>query len=153
MCGVIIILYKIMVKQPVSKLEKIGTLIALTGCIVLVFDSNAEKAHSDEEYHEPQILKGDLIALSCSGLGAIYFLCNQKTLKHLTSNQSMLFIMMYASIIMLVFIPIIFQECEWSFNSTLGVFGWLRPSNFAYSFFVVSFYTGFGCLVSYSIAQ
>jgi hypothetical protein len=41
--GILIVMQRIIYKQRVHKLEIIGTVIALTGCVVTIFDDGAEK--------------------------------------------------------------------------------------------------------------
>ena len=41
--GIIIVVHRMILKRPVHFLEKIGTMIAVVGCIVTIMDENAEK--------------------------------------------------------------------------------------------------------------
>jgi hypothetical protein len=65
----------------------------------------------------------------------------------------MIFTMIYCILILCVSFPLFFDSYNISFDSKTGVFGWLRPENFLYSFFVISLYTGIGCLVGYSVSM
>jgi hypothetical protein len=64
----------------------------------------------------------------------------------------MIFTMGYCITIFFLFFPIFSDQFSLTFDSKTGVFGWLRPENFLYSFFAISLYSGVGNLVCYSIA-
>lgn len=43
--GILIIIYRFFAKQPLHRLEILGTIIALTGCLVTICDVDAEKVN------------------------------------------------------------------------------------------------------------
>jgi hypothetical protein len=42
-CGAVIVKFKLITRQQVEYLAKLGTIIAMAGCIIAVLDKDAEK--------------------------------------------------------------------------------------------------------------
>lgn len=67
--GAIIVLVRLILRKFVHKLELLGTLIALLGCTVILFDAHAEKMDSENQ----NIPLGDAIGIIGSVGSALYF--------------------------------------------------------------------------------
>ena len=83
LCGAFIVIYKLLRGLLVEFYEKLGTAIAIIGCIISVFDKQASKINDTEvnETFEPNnnILYGDLIAVGASCFAVIFFAFNKET--------------------------------------------------------------------------
>lgn len=94
LCGAIIVLSKIVTRKEVHLYEKVGTTIAILGCIISVFDEKAGKVnpkngegHSNgTQVQTHNIIIGDLIAFGASLFALMFFTYNKEAQKKLTSN-------------------------------------------------------------------
>lgn len=99
------------------------------------------------------IIIGDLIALAAAAFGALFFQLIKETKKNLTTNQSLIFTLIYMQIIFLVLFPQFSDEYNISFDPKYGMFGWLDSENFLYCFFVISLFVGYCNIGFYSYAM
>ena len=67
--GALIVMYRLVFRKFVHKLEVFGTGVSLIGCIVILLDAKAKKV----EEQQLSVIVGDLIALIASVSGAFYF--------------------------------------------------------------------------------
>ncbi len=67
--GILIVVYSLIKRRFVHKLEIVGTMIAVAGCGLTILDGNAKKVDTSQQ----NIPLGDVIALSSSCCTAFYF--------------------------------------------------------------------------------
>jgi hypothetical protein len=80
LCGAILVIYKMAMRQEVHQLEKIGTLIAIIGCIISIFDPKAGKVsdNPNEIDNGSDVIMGDCIAFAASLFSILFFIYNKE---------------------------------------------------------------------------
>ena len=69
--GVILVICKVVFRQPFTKLEVLGVFIAVIGCTLILLDPKAAKA--DASVGADNILFGDMLAFTSSVSTVLYF--------------------------------------------------------------------------------
>ena len=127
------------------RIEYIGSIVALVGCLITCLDISAEKG----ETYETNILLGDLLATISSVFAAIYINGSDKLKEKLSILEQGTILTFIASLVPILIFPIVFSEWQYSCDSSIGVFGWLNPSNFLYTSIVMALISGCGTFILY----
>ncbi len=69
-CAILIVGFRFLIQKPVTKMEVIGSIIAVSGCMITSFDPNAEKV-SEEDNH---ILFGNFLSFFSAVFATLYIL-------------------------------------------------------------------------------
>lgn len=70
LCAMIIVGLRFSMRKPVTKFEVIGTLVALSGCVVTTFDPSAQKTLEVDN----KIQLGNLLSFFSSVFATVYIL-------------------------------------------------------------------------------
>lgn len=127
----------------IVRLEVIGCIIAIIGCIVTSEDPSASKVDSELE----NIWYGNFLCTFSSIFAVIYLLKAAEVSTHMDLMHYLVLLNIIQVLIYIFVFPIIMPDAfDYSMDRETGLFGWFGNGNFIYCLAVVSFLNGCGTL-------
>ena len=143
--GVITLIFYIITCQKVHYLEIIGTLIVLTGAIILILDPQAKKV--GEEVN----IAASMMCVLGSIPACLYFANSRVLIPQIGLIRFLLFQNILITILFII-LAVIFDQSELLSFSDNGIFGFLRPDNMFICLFIFGFmctlFGNFGFIIS-----
>ena len=123
--GNFIILYRLLLRQPISKIEIVASIIAFAGVGIISLDEHAKKVDSKSEH----IILGNLICLSSSIFGAINLQYSQELMTCISVIHILFFQCLLVALIQMPLGFLLLKNFSLTFDPLYGYFGCLHPSN------------------------
>ena len=143
LCAIIIVIYRLATLNPVTKVEILGTSIAILGCILTSIDSKADKVDPSSS----NIELGNLLAFMSSIFATLYIVKGLEVSRKLVPLHYLIILTLITTLIFLGFVPLVARNSfYYNTDPENGLFGWITDTNFMYSFFVISLINGCGTL-------
>lgn len=149
--SLLVVTFRFVTCRPLSRFEIVGCIVAIFGCAITTWDSDASKT----DVLSNNILLGNFLSFISSLFATVYILVGQEVSLHIDPFQYFIMLNLYTSMIFVFVCPVLFSD-HFTFNTNCdtGVFGWLLPEFFVYAFFVVSLVNGVGViLMQYLVFQ
>lgn len=145
--GFMIVFYRLFCNKTVHIYEMIGSAVAISGCVLTIFDTSANKVNL---FHS-NVLMGDGIGLLGSIASALYFNINGSLFRKMPSLLAVTINIFGSSIILLIYGCYLFDNFTLSTNAQTGAFGYINSDMFLYVILVLGVGTGVCTFVGYSL--
>lgn len=143
LCGIIIVVARLLTFQKVTQVEIVGAFVSVIGCILTTFDNKARKIDDSDQ----NIMLGNSLAALSSVFATVYLIRGAELSKKLPHIQNLILMTFMTNLIFFCAGPFVFPgNFTFTMDLSTGVFGWIADKNFLYSFFVLSAINGCGTL-------
>jgi drug/metabolite transporter (DMT)-like permease len=136
--GILIVIHSLIARRFVHKLEIVGTIIAIVGCMLTVLDNKAKKVDSSQQ----NILLGDFLAFISSLFSAFYYQFNQQIVSKMPPLLGITSVMFCSQVMLQVFGCLFISNFDISTNPETGSFGFINVDYWVYVVFALGFVTG-----------
>eukprot|EP00347_Sterkiella_histriomuscorum_P019228 403342450 len=133
----LLVIYRLLCKQPYHKFEIYGTIIGFVGCIITVFDKKAQKVDTNNQH----ILFGDSMAVIGSVVVCFYLIKNRELVRTIPAFFGVALSTVVAYILLGTY-GLLLGGFTFDFSLETGMFGFLVSNEIWYCIFALGFYCG-----------
>lgn len=152
--SIVIVIYNIVMKIPVTRMELIGTLLATSGTFFLASDNNIHSKEGMVDLSQVTLMErlifGDLVGMLGSIGAAFYFKKNHELKNDMPTYLSVMAMSMIG-FLQISTVAVIFDGASLGFDHLTGIFGVFSQDWFLIYVYMVII-TGYGGYVCYVIA-
>ncbi|CDW85422.1 UNKNOWN [Stylonychia lemnae] len=135
--GAMLVIHRVILRQPTHRWEYSGVIIAMVGSIISVLDKDVKKI---DESHQ-NIPFGDICGIISSLFAAYFFQKNSQVIQKVPSSIVVCLTIIISEILLVIF-GLIFDTFTLDFNTHTGVFGFISKEYFLYTFFALGLFCG-----------